>query len=91
MKNLDLFNVCKKRKEINFLYKIASEICSQDSIGDMWSHGGEYTRSRFEEEIKRMEKCDGSIYTSYLEEGALPIYELYLIQIKFLNKELRNG
>ena len=76
---LRILQICKDRNELNFLYNITKIIAETDSIGE--GYGGycyDYSKKSFE---------TGMHNDDYLSYAGLPIYTLYLKQIKIIKDE----
>ena len=81
METEKLIQICKDRNELDFLYEITKRVAETDSIGEGYDYCDEYTRGQFERELKNTENRD---YDCYAKDAGIPIYELYLKQIKAL-------
>lgn len=84
----EIIRVCKNRGELDFLYNLTKIVAESDSIGEGYGYCDNYSLEMFnngEMHIEREEfKARGfkDHYDLYLEEGGIPLYELYLKQIK---------
>jgi hypothetical protein len=84
MKDEELIKICKERNELNFLFEITKQIAETDSICEMHSYCSTYTREMFNNAEKHIESIEMKLrgfkdsYSIYLEQGGLPVYEIYL-------------
>lgn len=80
----ELILICKERNELDFLYLITKQVADTDSIGEGWSYCYNYPRKVFNNAVKHNDDkyCLEGQYCNYLEKAGLPIYEIYLKQIK---------
>ena len=80
MENGKLIQICRDRKELDFLYEITKRVAETDSIGEGWGYCDEYIRDDFNKALRKKEDHN----EGYLRKAGVPIYELYLKQIKVL-------
>lgn len=88
MESEKLIEIAKNRNELDFLYNITKLCAETDSIGEGYNYCDDYERVVFE---GKENKVDGEIseeqwgigkQDDYVYNIGLPIYELYLKQIK---------
>lgn len=87
----ELVKICKKRKELRFLYLVTKIVAESDSIGDEYPYCKKYSHKDFnnansrpkEESDWKKNKYEG--YCPYLEKAGIRIYELYLKHIGVLD------
>lgn len=79
---LKLIQICKDRNELDFLYNITKIIAETDSITEGWSYCGNYSKEIFDTQISNLDTLEDD----YMLFAGLPIYELYLKQIKILSQ-----
>jgi len=83
-----IIEICKDRNELEFLFKLTKQIAESDSICEGYGYCREYTKENFNNAEKHIESEEykkrgfNDEYDLYLECGGVPIYELYLDQIK---------
>ena len=84
----EIIEICKERNELDFLFAITKEIAEADSISEGYLYCEKYTREQFNNAEKHIEPSEyknrgfKDKYCPYLEYGGIPIYRLYLSQIK---------
>lgn len=83
---LRILQICKDRNELDFLYNITKIIAETDSISEGWGYCNNYDKNSFDAEILDL-KGDLITTDDYLLYAGLPIYILYLKQIKIINDE----
>jgi len=83
---LKILQICKDRNELDFLYNITKIIAETDSISEGWSYCNDYSKNTFDAEMRDL-KGDLIREDDYLLYAGLPIYVLYLKQIKIINDE----
>jgi hypothetical protein len=83
---LKILQICKDRNELDFLYNITKIIAETDSISEGWSYCDDYSKNTFDAEMLDL-KGDLIREDDHLLYAGLPIYMLYLKQIKIINDE----
>ena len=82
--------LCRSRKEMDFLFEITKIVAENDSIGEEHHYCDKYTHEMFNDgERHPLSEEDKEFayeahYCKYLEFGGAPIYEKYLHQIGIL-------